>query len=308
MNQTFQALFLSAASPSPAPAPAETATRAGGPGFGRGALALLLSAHPAPALAVTALITALAVAAGRDVFGSCLVALAVLTGQLSVGWSNDRIDLARDTAAHRRDKPLVSGEVQVRSVSVAACAALVLCAPLSLANGAAAGGAHLIGVAAAWSYNLGVKRTRWSWLPYAVAFGLLPAFLTLALPGRPWPALWVVAAGALLGVGAHFTNVLPDIDADLAAGVRGLPQRLGRHRSRTVAALTLLAASAALVLGPPGPPDAMGWTGLAVTGALTVVLCLPLGTSPDSRLPFLATLGLAGADVALLVARGTALG
>ncbi|MET9471850.1 UbiA family prenyltransferase [Streptomyces sp. NPDC002922] len=308
MNQTFQALFLSSVSPAPAPAPSEAAARAGGPGLGRGALALLLSAHPAPALAVTALITALAVAAGRDVFGSCLVALAVLTGQLSVGWSNDRIDLARDTAAHRRDKPLVAGEVQVRSVSIAACAALVLCAPLSLANGAAAGGAHLIGVAAGWSYNLGVKRTRWSWLPYALAFGLLPAFLTLALPGRPWPAAWVVAAGALLGVGAHFVNVLPDIDADLAAGVRGLPQRLGRHRSRTVAALTLLAASAVLVLGPPGPPDAMGWTGLAVTGAPAVVLCLPLGTSPDSRLPFLATLGLAGADVALLVARGTALG
>ncbi|MET8328229.1 UbiA family prenyltransferase [Streptomyces sp. NPDC005181] len=291
MNQTFR-----------------SAVRVGAPGLGRGAAALLLSAHPAPALAVTALITALAVAAGRDAFGSCLVALAVLTGQLSVGWSNDRIDLARDTAAHRRDKPLVAGEVHVRTVAAAACVALVLCAPLSLANGAAAGAAHLIGVAAAWSYNLGVKRTRWSWLPYAVAFGLLPAFLTLALPGRPWPAVWVVAAGALLGVGAHFTNVLPDIDADLAAGVRGLPQRLGRRRSRTVAALTLLAASGVLVLGPPGPPDAMGWTGLAVTGTLAVVLCLPLGTSPDSRLPFLATLGLAGADIALLVARGTALG
>ncbi|WP_329165164.1 UbiA family prenyltransferase [Streptomyces sp. NBC_01717] len=305
MNQTFQSHSLSAAPPSPAPVPAEAAARAGG--LGRGALALLLSAHPAPALAVTALITALGVAAGRDAFGSCLVALAVLTGQLSVGWSNDRIDLARDTAAHRRDKPLVAGEVQMRSVSVAACAALALCAPLSLANGAAAGGAHLIGVAAAWSYNLGVKRTRWSWLPYALAFGLLPAFLTLALPGHPWPAAWVVTAGALLGVGAHFTNVLPDIDTDLTAGVRGLPQRLGRRRSRTAAALALLAASAVLVLGPPGPPDAMGWGGLTVTGALAVVLCLPLGTSPDSRLPFLATLGLAGADIALLVARGTSL-
>lgn len=298
---------MSAAPPSPTPVPAEAAARAGVPGLGRGALALLLSAHPAPALAVTALITTLGVAVGRDVLGSCLVALAVLSGQLSVGWSNDRIDLARDTAAHRRDKPLVAGEVQMRSVSVAACAALVLCVPLSLANGAAAGGAHLIGMAAAWSYNLGVKRTRWSWLPYAVAFGLLPAFLTLALPGHPWPAAWVMAAGALLGVGAHFTNVLPDIDTDLAAGVRGLPQRLGRRRSRTVAALTLLAASAALVLGPPGPPDATGWSGLALTGALAVVLCLPLGTSPDSRLPFLATLGLAGTDIALLVARGTSL-
>ncbi|MFV5993128.1 UbiA family prenyltransferase [Streptomyces sp. NPDC056231] len=300
MNHTFRAASVSASMPAAVPAAA--------PRPGRVAVALLLSAHPAPALAVSALITALAVAAGRDASGSCLVALTMLTGQLSVGWSNDCIDIARDTAANRRDKPLVNGAVRARTVAVAACAALVLCVPLSLANGASAGSAHLIGVAAAWSYNLGLKRTPLSWLPYAIAFGLLPAFVTLALPGHPWPAATPVVAGALLGFGAHFTNVLPDIDADLAAGVRGLPQRLGRRRTRTVAALALLAASAVLVLGPPGSPDATGWTGLVVTGTLAVAVCLPLRSALDSRLPFLATLGLAGIDIALLLLQGRALG
>ncbi|MFE7706694.1 UbiA family prenyltransferase [Streptomyces sp. NPDC057486] len=300
MNHTFRAPSVSASAPAAVPSAA--------PRLGRLAVALFLSAHPAPALAVSALITALAVAAGRDASGSFLVALALLTGQLSVGWSNDRIDIARDTAANRRDKPLVDGAVKARTVAVAACVALALCVPLSLANGAAAGGAHLIGVAAAWSYNLGLKRTPLSWLPYAVAFGLLPAFVTLALPGHPWPAATPVVAGALLGVGAHFTNVLPDIDADLAADVRGLPQRLGRRRTRTVAAFALLAASAVLVLGPPGPPDATSWTGLVVTGTLAVAVCLPLRSAPESRLPFLATLGLAGMDIALLLLHGAALG
>ncbi|MFF1839638.1 UbiA family prenyltransferase [Streptomyces sp. NPDC058231] len=301
MNETLR--------PSPvSPSPQATAVPGRRHRPGRAVLALLLSSHPAPALAVSALITVLAVAAGRGTPGSCLVALAVLTGQLSVGWSNDCIDIARDRAAERRDKPLVAGTVRVRTVAVAACSALALCVPLSLANGPAAGAAHLAGVAAAWSYNLGVKRTPLSWLPYALAFGLLPAFVTLALPGRPWPTTTLVAAGALLGVGAHFTNVLPDIEADLAAGVRGLPQRLGRRRTRTVAALTLLAASAVLVLGPPGPPDATGWTGLAVTGALAVAVCLPLRSASDSRLPFLATLALAGTDIVLLLLSGVSLG
>jgi 4-hydroxybenzoate polyprenyltransferase len=279
-----------------------------------------MAAHPAPTLAVTALITVLAAAAGRDAVGCCLVALAVLTGQLSVGWSNDLVDLARDTVAGRRDKPLVTGEVKARTVAIAAGGALLLCVPLSLANGLLAGSAHLIGVAAAWCYNLGLKRTPLSWLPYAVAFGLLPAFVTLALPGHPWPPGWLVAAGALLGVGAHLTNVLPDIDSDLAAGVNGLPQRLGQRRARALAAVVLLTASLVLVFGPPGTPGPVEWTGLAATGALAVAIVLPIGSHAGSdsgggpgsgsasRLPFLATLGLAAVDVALLLLRGTALG
>ena len=274
----------------------------------RGALGLLGAAHPAPAAAVSVLITALAAAWGRGPAGAALVALAVLTGQLSVGWSNDVIDLDRDLAADRRDKPLVTGALPARAVAVAAGCALALCVPLSLASGWRAGLAHLTGVAAAWAYNLGVKRTALSWLPYALGFALLPAFVTLGLPGHPAPPLWLLGAGALLGVGAHAANVLPDIDADLAAGVRGLPQRLGPRGARALAAGALLTASVLLVLGPTGPPGAVGWAGLAVTGCLAVVVVLPLAPDAASRLPFLATLGLAGADVALLLLRGGAPG
>ena len=86
-----------------------------------------------------------------------------------------------------------------------------------------------------------------------------------------------------------------------------LAQRLGRQRSRSAAALSLLAPSVALVLGPPGAPGAAGWTGLAGTGALALATALPLGTDPRSRLPFLCTLGLAAVDVTLLLLRGNSL-
>jgi 4-hydroxybenzoate polyprenyltransferase len=275
--------------------------------FAAAAVGLLRACHPEPTAAVTALITALAAASGRSALGCLLVALAVCTGQLSVGWCNDRADFARDTAAGRRDKPLVVGVVAPRTVAVAAGCALALCVPLSLACGAAAGAAHLTGVAAAWGYDLGVKRTAASWLPYALAFGLLPAFVTLGLRGHPWPPAWSMGAGALLGVGAHFTNVLPDIDADLASGVRGLPQRLGRRRTRALAPVPLLAASALLVFGPPGPPRPAGWAGLAVTAVLAVATILPSGAGSDSRRPFLATLAMAATAVALLLLNGGSL-
>ncbi|WUN36005.1 UbiA family prenyltransferase [Kitasatospora sp. NBC_00315] len=267
---------------------------------------LLRACHPEPTLVVTALITALAAAAGRSAAGCLLVAAAVLTGQLSVGWCNDRVDLRRDRAAGRRDKPLVAGALRPGTVAIAAGAALALCVPFSLANGASAGTAHLVAVAAAWAYDLGVKRTVLSWLPYAVGFGLLPVFVTLALPGHPWPQPWAVAAGALLGVGAHLTNVLPDIDADLRVGVRGLPQRLGRGRTRALAPVPLLAASVLLVFGPPGPVGGWGWAALAVTGALAVAVVLPGGAAAESRRPFLATLAMAATAVGLLLLHGAA--
>ncbi|WP_405577806.1 UbiA family prenyltransferase [Streptomyces sp. NBC_01190] len=288
----------------PAPAPeALTPPRPARPVAG-----LLRACHPEPTVAVTALITALAAASGRGRLACLLIAAAVFTGQLSVGWSNDRIDLQSDRAAGRHDKPLPSGALRPVTVSVAAGCALLLCVPLSLATGSVpAGAAHLTGVAAAWAYNFGVKGTVLSWLPYALAFGLLPAFITLGLPGRPLPPLWSMAAGALLGVGAHVTNVLPDIDSDLAAGIRGLPQRLGRRRSRSLAPVPLVAASVVLVFGPPGPAGPAGWTALAVTGGLAVATVLPARAGSHSRRPFLATLAMAVTAVALLVLHGAAL-
>jgi 4-hydroxybenzoate polyprenyltransferase len=270
---------------------------------------VIRACHPEPTVAVTALVTVLAAASGRGPAACALLGAAVLCGQLSVGWSNDLVDAARDTAAGRTDKPLATGTASPGTVAAAAVAALAACAVLSLAAGRLAGTAHLIGVAAAWAYNLGVKRTAASWVPYALAFGLLPAFVTLGLPGRPWPPAWAMAAGALLGVGAHFTNVLPDIDADLAAGVRGLPQRLGRRRTRVLAPLPLLAASAVLVLGPPGPVGRAGWAALAVTAGLAAATTAATsrGARPGSRLPFLATLGMAVTAVALLVLHGGSL-
>ncbi|MFI0897523.1 UbiA family prenyltransferase [Streptomyces sp. NPDC020983] len=273
------------------------------------------ASHPEACAVVTALATVLAAASGGSTAHCVLLGAAVLSGQLSVGWCNDAVDAARDTAAARHDKPVAAGAVDRGAIAAAAGLALAACVPLSLAMGVLAGSAHLAGVAAAWAYNLGVKRTAASWLPYALAFGLLPAFVTLGLPGHPWPPAWALAAGALLGVGAHVTNVLPDIDADLAAGVRGLPQRLGRRRCRVLGPLPLFAASAVLVFGPPGPAGPAGWAALTLTGVLaaaTTAVAVPVavpaqGAPTGSRLPFLTTLALAVTAVALLVLHGGSL-
>ena len=87
--------------------------------------------------------------------------------------------------------------------------------------------AHLAAVALAWSYNLGLKRTVVSPLPYAVAFGLVPVVVAAMLPGAPAPVDVLIIAGVACGVAAHFANTVGDAAEDAMTGVRGLPQRIG---------------------------------------------------------------------------------
>ncbi|HEX6443522.1 MAG TPA: UbiA family prenyltransferase [Streptosporangiales bacterium] len=269
---------------------------------------LVAACHPLPTAAVTAFTTVVAAAAGRGVTGTVLVGAAVLTGQLSIGWCNDAVDAGRDRAVERSGKPIVAGLVGRRTVAVAAGVAVAACVPLSLASGLLAGGVHVLGVLAAWGYDLGVKRTAWSWLPYAVGFGSLPAFVTLGLPGRPWPAPWAVAAAALLGVGAHLANVLPDLDDDRRTGVRGLPHRLGAGRTRALLALPLVGASVLVLLGPPGTPGTVEWTVLAACVLLsTGSAVLPALGRRWRRYAFLGAVAVAAADVVLFVVHAAAL-
>lgn len=265
---------------------------------------LLRSCHLEPAVAVTVFATVLAVAAGRGAAGSAAVAAAVLTGQLSVGWCNDAADARRDTACGRRDKPVATGELAPLTVAVAAGTALGLCVPLSLLSGVGAGAAHVGMVATGWSYNLLFKHTVLSPLPYAVAFGSLPAFVTLGLPSPSWPAWWAVTSGALLGVGAHVVNVLPDIDDDLATGVRGLPQRLGRATCRWLAPFLMLAAVGVLAAGPPGAAGGRG-LGLAVAAGAVAVAGTAMPSDRRSRWPFRAAIVVAGMAVAQLLLRAS---
>ncbi len=260
---------------------------------------LVLACHPLPTLAVTGIAAGLAVLADLDASTAALLTLAVFTGQLSIGWGNDRLDAARDRLVNRTDKPLAAGAVSPGLITAAIGAALVATTTLSLALGYRAGLIALATVACGWAYNLGLKATVWSWAPYGVAFGLLPAIATLARPVPRWPAGWTIVAGALLGIAAHFANVLPDLGDDAATGVRGLPHRLGARASVVVGPLLLLAATTVIVLIPAHHRGGWRW-GVLAGGAVVVTVAIWAGLAGGSRrFFFLATMAIAVADVAL---------
>ena len=267
---------------------------------------LALATHPAPSVAVTTVAALLSAAIGRNLVGGALVSSAVLAGQLSIGWGNDWLDRDRDRRAGRVDKPLAAGQLSPHLVARSAVAALGACVVLSLLTGVLAGSLHLLAVASGWAYNLGLKATVASPLPFAVSFGLLPAFVVAAAPGSTVAPAWLVLAGALLGTGAHFANVLPDLAADQAAGVRGAGHRLGRTGCTAAAGGLLLASVAVLAVAPPGPTGAVGWSALAGTVVLGGAGFVP-GRRAGSRAAFGGVLMVAVVAVVLLVLSGTRL-
>src|SRR6185437_12645162 len=107
---------------------------------------LIRSCHPIPTVGVTVFTTVLAAVAGNSAATCVLVAAAVLSGQLTIGWSNDRLDVAADRMVRRPDKPLALGLVPLEVVDTAIAVALLACVGLSLALGWRAGLLHLAAV------------------------------------------------------------------------------------------------------------------------------------------------------------------
>ncbi len=263
-------------------------------------LGLVVGSHPGPTLVVTAVIAALARSAGRSWSGTAWVAAAVLAGQLAIGWCNDARDASRDRVAGRAEKPTVRGWVGARSLGIAAVLAGLACVPLSLvAAGPVGGAAHLCAVGSALAYDLWLKTTLASILPWVVSFGTVPAFVTYGLEPAAAPALWAVTVGALLGAGAHLANSARDIAGDRAAHATGLAAALGAGTSRLLAVLCLLAATGLLLAQLP-----LGWPVRVVAFAVLGAGALAAARWQAGHRLFEAILLLAVLDVALLVAAG----
>jgi 4-hydroxybenzoate polyprenyltransferase len=263
-------------------------------------LGLVRATHAAPAAVVTGMAALLAASLGSGPATTVLVTAAIGAGQLSIGWSNDWLDAGRDTAVGRTDKPVVAGLVTARLLRACALAALAACVVLSLAAGLVPGLVHVAAVVGAWAYNAGLKATAWSWVPYAVSFSLMAAFVVLAAPGDRVPAPWAALAVAVLAVGAHVANTMPDLDDDAATGVRGLPHRLGRRASGVLAPALLVAAAVVVVAGPAGPPSPLAWAAGALAAALAVAAGVLAVVRPRSRAPFALSMAVAVLCVALL--------
>jgi 4-hydroxybenzoate polyprenyltransferase len=206
----------------------------------------LRAAHFGPTVIVT-VTTFLLSLSQYSLIDSIRVAIAIFAGQLVVGWSNDFIDAPLDIAAQRTKKPIVSNEIDPEQLKKSILVALVAALLLSLFSPLGLTGTliHFLGILSATFYNLKLKSTILSPIPYIVSFGALP--WAIYLPVRNQPPLWLFIDFMLIAVAFHFFNVLKDFQWDINQGVLGLPQRLGRNVSSIVSISLVISAVIVLI-------------------------------------------------------------
>ena len=221
-------------------------TRRAFPRFVTTIIGLLKASHFGPTVVVVSITYVLA----RIQFSasdSLFIAFAILLGQFVVGWSNDLIDFPMDKAAMRMKKPLVAETISERTLRVSIFIALTGALIVSLISPLGVSGTtiHFLGLLSAVAYNLKLKSTLFSVVPFMFSFGALP-WAIYAAAGESPPS-WMVLAFVLISSAFHFLNVIKDMDTDISQNVMGLPQVLGRKKS-TIMALLLAGFGAAVVV------------------------------------------------------------
>lgn len=193
-------------------------------------VSLVRAAHPRQALATAAGLGLAAAVSGRPAREALLVAGTVLIGQCLLGWDNDLVDRDSDAKHGRTEKPLVTEALEPGTVWFTMACALLLVVPLAIASGTAAGIAYLVSLLVGFLGNRVLRGSVLSFLPWAISFGLYPAFLAYGGWGGAGsdtaPTVVMIVLFALLGIGVHVLRALPGLVHDNEDGRRSLPLRL----------------------------------------------------------------------------------
>ena len=228
------------------------------------------------------MVAAIAIVAGADGPTAARLGLAMTALQVSIGALNDVVDAPRD-AGHKPGKPipagLVSPGVGRAVVAAGAAAGLAFAAPSGLSTIAVA----IVGLAIGYVYDLALKGTAWSWLPFAVGIPLLPVFGWLGTTGSlPRSFLVLLPLAVLAGTALAIANARADGERDAAAGVDSVALRLGPERAGVIEAvlLGLVVGTAVVTLwladGPIGAVAGVVGGGVIVAGGAV------MGRSRDS--------------------------
>jgi 4-hydroxybenzoate polyprenyltransferase len=197
--------------------------------------------------------------------GPSLVALglglAMIALQAGIGATNDLVDAPRD-AGHKPGKPIPAGLVSPPAAALLAVACFGTGVALAgLVAGLAGIGLAAVVIAIGLTYDLRLKGTAWSWLPFAVGIPVLPIFGWFGASGE-LPAAFValVPAAVLAGAAMAIANSLVDVERDRAAGSSSIALALGPAFAGRIqlVLLVLVGVAAVATVGPLGGSVAGG--------------------------------------------------
>ena len=260
--------------------------------------------HPFPSLLDGLATAALALVAGAAAPDAIRLGVAMTALQFGIGAVNDFRDAPAD-ALGKPAKPIPSGLVPPWLATAVAIGAVSAGISLSVPSGWGTVAIALAGLAVGLSYDLWLKGTAWSWLPFALGIPLLPVYAWYGATGSVPPAFAIlipaaVAAGAALAIG----NARADAERDAESGVESIATALGPGRAWAVqiailAAVGIVAVASAAVAGATiGQLVLIG--GAALVPVLAAVASRNIGPTARERAWELEAVGVAALGVAWL--------
>ena len=227
--------------------------------------------------------------------------------QAGIGATNDLVDAPRD-AGLKPGKPIPAGLVSPDVARLVAVAGFGLGLGLAGVSGGPVGIAlAAVVIVIGLSYDLRLKGTAWSWLPFAVGIPLLPVFGWLGAAGRlPAAFLVLIPAAVAAGAALAIANALVDVERDRAAGTDSVALALGSTRAWLVhlALLVVVGVGAAVSVGALGGSP-VGVVAVSLAAILPVVAGLSGrggGPARRERAWELEAVGVAAVGLAWLVA------
>lgn len=197
------------------------------------ALRIMRIIHPFPTLLNVGATAGLAIVAARGAPDAGVLArmlVLMFCAQSAIGIVNDCCDRELD-AATKPWKPVAAGLISPPVALGVAAALIAVTGALGLSLGAGSFALGMLGLASGLAYDVRLKRTVLSAVPYMIGITTLPLWVWVTLGEWDNALWWLLPLGSLIGIALHLANTLPDIDSDSAHGVRGLAHRLGARRS-----------------------------------------------------------------------------
>ena len=150
--------------------------------------------------------------------------------QAGIGATNDLRDAPADSG-RKPGKPIPAGLVSPRGALGAAVVAFTAGLALAVPSGPAVAALAVVVIGIGLAYDLRLKGTAWSWLPFAVGIPLLPVYGWLGTGDLPPIFLVVVPTAAVAGASLAISNALVDLERDRAAGLDSVALALGARRA-----------------------------------------------------------------------------
>lgn len=167
--------------------------------------------------------------------------LVVLCGHCAIGITNDYLDRERDAIAQPY-KPIPSGLVSAVFTRNLIIGLLLAEAVLAVTLGIGPALLALVATASGMLYNIYLKDSYLSWVPYLLSFTTLPLFIWAGLHQFEARLLWMYPPATLLFIGVNLANSLPDITSDQNFHQsKGLGHLLGLDKTLWVLRLIYLA-------------------------------------------------------------------